>query len=144
MLKSILNEGTADMIDKAYNIAHDEDLPMESRYKDFELFQADSIVEQIDTSLLNMAASQGRIYKTEKEYRNLLRWTSGHCPRYYMTDIIARNGFKKQLLQNIQNPFTFVYLYNKAAKKDKTKPPVLADASIKYIKLLEQKYWQTK
>ncbi len=144
VLNSILNEGTADMIDKAYNIAHDEDLPMECRYKDFELFEADSIVKQIDTSLLNMAQSQGTIFKTEKQYRELLRWTSGHCPGYYMTDIIVKNGFKKQLLQSIQNPFEFVYLYNKAAKKDKAKPPVFSASSLKYIKLMQQKYWQGK
>ena len=143
VLNGILNEGTADMIDKAYNIAHDEDLPMECRYKDFELFQADSIVKQIDTSLQNMAQSQSKIFKTEREYRDLLRWTSGHCPGYYMTDIIVRNGYKKQLLKNIQNPFSFIYLYNKAAKKDKTKPPVLSVKSLQYIKMLEKKYLPT-
>ena len=144
VLNSILNEGTADMVDKAYDIAHDDDLPMGSRFKEFELLQADSIVKQIDTSLINMAKPEGKIYKSERDYRDLLRWTSGHCPGYYMTDIIVRNGFKKQLLKNIQNPFTFIYLYNKAAKKDAEKPPTFSTASIDYIKLLEQKYWPGK
>lgn len=144
VLKNILNEGTADMIDKSYDIAHEDELPIGCRFKDFVLFQADSIVKQIDTSLINMAQSQGKIFKTEKNYRDLLRWTSGHCPGYYMTDIIVRNGYKKRLLQNIQNPFYFIYLYNKAAKRDKTKPPMLTEASINYIKLMEQKYWLAK
>ena len=144
VLNNILNEGTADMIDKSYDIAHDDELPIGCRFKEFELFQADSIVKQIDTSLINMAQSQGKIFKTEKDYRNLLRWTSGHCPGYYMTDIIVRNGYKKQLLQNIQNPFYFINLYNKAAKEDKTKPPLLTTLSLNYIKKLEQKYWLSK
>lgn len=144
VLNNILNEGTADMIDKVAAIAHDDELPMGSKFKDFVLYQADSIVKQIDTSILNMATSHGKVYKTEKDYRNLLRWTSGHCPGYYMTDIIVRNGFKKQLISNIQNPFYFIYLYNRAAKKDIKKPPVFASVSIDYIKVLEQKYWHDK
>ncbi|MEP6713510.1 MAG: DUF5700 domain-containing putative Zn-dependent protease [Ferruginibacter sp.] len=144
VLNNILNEGTADMIDKSYDIAHDDELPIGCRFKDFELFQADSIVKQIDTSIIKMEKSQGKIYKTEKDYRNLLRWTSGHCPGYYMTDIIVRNGFKKHLLKNIQNPFYFIYLYNRAAKKDSKKPPIFTKSSVNYIKLLEQKYWLSK
>ncbi|MEO8860412.1 MAG: DUF5700 domain-containing putative Zn-dependent protease [Ginsengibacter sp.] len=144
VLNNILNEGTADMIDKAYDIAHDDELPIGCRFKEFELFQADSIVKQIDSSIIKMEQSQGKIYKTEKNYRDLLRWTSGHCPGYYMTDIIVRNGFKKELLKNIQNPFYFIYLYNSAAKKDITKPSMFTTASINYIKLLQQKYWLVK
>ncbi len=141
LLSGILNEGTADMIDKTYNIAHDDELPMGTRFKEFELYQADSIVKQIDTSLSIMAKSNGAIYKTEKDYRNLIRWTSGHCPGYYMTEIIVRNGYKKQLLKNIQNPFAFIYLYNRAALKDAKNPPYFSNVSIDYVKHLEQKYF---
>lgn len=107
VLNNILNEGSADMIDKNYAIAHDNELPMGSKFKDFLLFQADSVLKQIDTSIIKMAQSDGKIFKTEKEYRDLLRWTSGHCPGYYMANIIVRNGFKKKLLKNIQNHFYF-------------------------------------
>ena len=47
------------------------------KFKEFLLDQADSIVKQIDTSLINMAVSEGKIFKTEKDYRNLVRWTTG-------------------------------------------------------------------
>jgi hypothetical protein len=129
-MSSVLNEGTADMIDKVVNIAHNDELPIGMKYKDFELFQADSIVAQVDSNLMVMQKTEGKTFKTEKDYRNLIRWTSGHCPGYYMTDIIARNGYKKQLMNHIQNPFEFIYLYNKAAKKDKEKPYVFNDESI--------------
>lgn len=141
LLNSILNEGTADRIDKVVNIAHDKELQMGLGYKDFVLFQADSIVTQIDSSLIQMSKSEGKVYKSEKDYRNLIRWTSGHCPGFYMADIIVRNGYKKQLIKNIQNPFQMIYLYNKAAKMDSKKPHVFSNESIKLIKSLENKYW---
>ncbi|MEO6347802.1 MAG: DUF5700 domain-containing putative Zn-dependent protease [Aquaticitalea sp.] len=140
-LNSVLNEGTADMIDKPANIALEAQLPNELRLKDFLLFQADSIVSVVDADITQMAASHGTVYQSEKDYRNLLRWTSGHCPGFYMADIIVRNGFKKKLIQNIRNPFAFIYLYNKAAKKDAEKPTLFSDTSIAYIKELETKYW---
>lgn len=77
VLNAIVNEGTADMIDKPLNILHDAELPMGTKFKEFLLDQADSIVKQIDTSLINMAVSEGKIFKTEKDYRNLVRWTTG-------------------------------------------------------------------
>lgn len=141
VLNSIVNEGTADRIDKVVNIAHDDDLPMGLGYKDFVLFQADSIVTQIDSNLMEMSASEGKVYKSEKEYRNLIKWTSGHNPGYYMADVIVRNGYKNKLIKNIQNPFQFIYLYNKAAKKDATKPHLFSNGSIQFIKSLEKKYW---
>ena len=143
-IKAVLNEGTADMIDKVINIAHNDELPMGMSYKDFELFQADSIVTQVDSNLMMMQKSEGKIFKNEKNYRDLIRWTSGHCPGYYMTDIIIRQGYKKRLMENIQNPFKFIYLYNKAAKKDKKKPHVFSDKSIKYVKMMEKKYWSNR
>ncbi|MXV52338.1 hypothetical protein GS399_15290 [Pedobacter sp. HMF7647] len=139
-LNGVLNEGTADMIDKSYELLHEKELPMEFQFSDFELFQADSIVRQVDTILLDMADSKGEKFKTEKEFRNLIRWTSGHCPGYYMADIIVRNGFKTNMLASIQNPFAFIYLYNKAAARDSQKPPVFSKKSITYIKGMEKKY----
>ncbi|MBC7655411.1 MAG: hypothetical protein H7098_13175 [Oligoflexus sp.] len=143
-MSSVLNEGTADMIDKVVNIAHNDELPIGMKYKDFELFQADSIVAQVDSNLMVMQKTEGKTFKTEKDYRNLIRWTSGHCPGYYMTDIIVRNGYKKQLMNHIQNPFEFIYLYNKAAKKDKEKPYVFNDESIQYVKMMDKKYWSKR
>ena len=140
ILNVIQNEGTADMIDKVYNVAHDDELPVGSKFKDFLLYQADSIVQQIDSSLLNLAKSNGTIFLTERDYRNLIRWSSGHCPGYYMADIIVRNGYRKELIKNVQNPFSFIYLYNKAADKGSKNPPKFAKESIEYVKLLERRY----
>ncbi|MBC7555538.1 MAG: hypothetical protein H7195_01095 [Chryseobacterium sp.] len=140
----VLNEGSADMIDKPTNIASEKVLPHALCYKDFLIPQADSIIGVANKNIMEMRVSKGQKFKTEKDYRNLVQWTSGHKPGYFMTDIIVRNGYKKELLENIQNPFQFIYLYNKAAKKDKKNPPLFANESIYYIQIMEKKYWSTR
>ena len=140
-LTVILNEGSADMIDKKYAIIKDKELPMGSRFKDFLLFQADSVVAQLDKNIIEMTQSKGKNFKTVRDYRDLCKWSSGHLPGFYMADMIVRNGYKKQLINNIQNPFFFIYLYNKAAKKDRKKPTIFSESAINYIKQLEHKYW---
>ena len=143
-LNAVLNEGTADMIDKPTNIANQNTLPFGLGLTDFLIPQADSIVTQVNKDIVAMKKSSGKNFKTEKDYRNLIQWTSGHKPGYFMADIIVRNGYRNQLLENIQNPFKFIYLYNKAANKDSKNPPVFTDDAIKYIKMMEKKYWYTK
>ncbi|OON68847.1 DUF5700 domain-containing putative Zn-dependent protease [Hymenobacter sp. CRA2] len=143
-LNSVLNEGSADMIDKPVALQHEAELPMEFQRSEFLLHQADSIVRVLDQRLAAMARSNGAEAQPEKYYRTLIRWTSGHCPGYYMTDIIVRNGLRRALLKQVQNPFAFIYLYNKAARKDQAKPPVFSEAAIQYVRQLEKKYWPTK
>lgn len=140
-LNSILNEGSADMIDKKYGIINKDKVPTEFDYEDFLLGKSDSIIQKIDENITRMAQSNGQEYQSVKYYRNLVKGTSGHCPGYYMADVIVRNGLKNKMLENIQNPFAFVYLYNQAAKKDHAKPPVFTEISISYLKGLEKKYW---
>ncbi|WPO83572.1 DUF5700 domain-containing putative Zn-dependent protease [Chryseobacterium sp. JJR-5R] len=143
-LQVILNEGSADLIEKPTNIASEKVLPYALCYKDFLIPQADSIVSVVNRNIIDLKTSGGKNFKTEKDYRNLVQWTSGHKPGYYMADIIVKNGLKKQLLQNIQNPFQFIYLYNKAAKKDPGKPSVFSDEAMSYIKMIEKKYWPSR
>ena len=61
-----------------------------------------------------------------------------------MSGIIKSNGYTKQLIATSDNPFAFVYLYQKAAGKDKTHPPRFSEASIRYLKELERKYTKAR
>lgn len=142
-LNSILNEGSADMIDKKYGIVNKDNIPTEFNYEDFLVGKAESIIQKIEENLIKMSRTNRQEYESEKYYRNLIKWSSGHCPGYYMADVIVRNGLKNKLLNNIQNPFAFMYLYNQAAKKDPAKPPIFTKTSITYIKVLEKRYWPT-
>jgi hypothetical protein len=71
-----------------------------------------------------------------------MNYTSGHNPGYFMADIIVREGYKKLLIENVQDPFYFITLYNKAAKKDKNRPPVFSAVAMRYCKQLKKKYWK--
>lgn len=143
-LQVILNEGSADMIDKKYSFDKSKDIVYEYHFDDLLLNKPDSIVMQLDSSLQLMAQSKGTKFKTVKDYRNLFNYSSGHNPGYYMADIIVRNGYSKELIENIQNPFYFIALYNKAAKKDQQHPPVFSDQAMDFTKVLARKYWRTK
>jgi hypothetical protein len=141
-LQAVLNEGSADMIDKKYSFDPTKDIVYEYHFDEFLLTRPDSIVKQLDTAMQLMAQTNGTTFKTVKQYRNLMNYSSGHNPGYYMADIIVRNGYRKQLIENIQNPFYFIYLYNKAAKKDKKHPPVFSKIAIDFCRQLEQRYWK--
>ncbi|MCX2453805.1 hypothetical protein OQX61_21230 [Pedobacter sp. PLR] len=141
-LQVILNEGSADMIDKKYSFDKSKDIVYEYHFEELLLNKPDSIVMQLDSSMQLMAQSNGVKFKTVKDYRNLFNYTSGHNPGYYMADIIVRNGYSKELIENVQNPFYFITLYNKAAKKDKQHPPVFSDQAIDFSKALARKYWK--
>ncbi|WP_316839097.1 DUF5700 domain-containing putative Zn-dependent protease [Pedobacter gandavensis] len=141
-LQVVLNEGSADMIDKKYSFDKSKDIVYEFHFDDLLLNKPDSIVMQLDSSMQTLAESKGLKFKTVKDYRNLFNYSSGHNPGYYMADIIVRNGYRKELIENVQNPFCFITLYNKAAKKDKQHPPVFSDQAIAFSKVLEAKYWK--
>jgi hypothetical protein len=144
VLSAILNEGSADMIDKKLGFMYPDKVPVEYHFDELLLTHPDSIIRQIDTTMQVMAKSNGVQYATQKQYRKLINYSSGHNPGYYMADVIVRNGYKADLIKNIQNPFYFIYLYNKAAAKDKIHPPVFSAASVSYCKALEKEYWKSK
>jgi hypothetical protein len=142
VLNGILNEGTADMVDKKYSFDSSKDIVYEYHYDELLLEKADSVIKQIDTCMQLMVQSDGKIFRTEKDFRRLIGYSSGHKPGYYMADVIVRNGYRRELIANIQNPFKFIYLYNKAALKDAGGPPVFSETAIVYCKQLEKKYWK--
>ena len=57
-----------------------------------------------------------------------------------MSSAIVRNGYGKQLILQSDDPFAFVYLYQKSAKKDKTPLPRFSEAAMRYLKELDRKY----
>lgn len=140
VLEGILNEGVADLIDKNIVIEHNDELPQELQWKSMLLSYSSKIIEKIDSSITEIYRSNGKVFKTEEEFREILMNTSGHIPGFYMARIIARNGYHKQLIENVSNLFYFIKLYNKAAKKDKEKPALFSRESIEYIEIMNQYY----
>lgn len=141
-LQAVQNEGTADMIDKNHSFEKAENVVYEYNFDELLLTQPDRIIQEIDTAIQEMARTKGQNAPSIKQVRNLMNYSSGHNPGYYMADLIVRNGYRKQLIQNIQNPFAFIFLYNKAAKREHAQAPIFSEASIDYLRAMEKKYWK--
>jgi hypothetical protein len=133
MLQLLLNEGPPDLIDKRYTMA--ESVPEDMRYGSYLLQLGEQQLPKVDEAIRNMAS--GIKTYNSKEIRQQVIGMSGHIPGFYMADIIERNGLKKQLIANIDDPFQFIYIYNKAAKKDKAKPVLFSKETIAYLKKVE-------
>jgi hypothetical protein len=63
-----------------------------------------------------------------------------------MAYLIMRNGYGSQLLNHVDDPFAFVRLYQRAARRDHDhrRPPVFSAAAMRYFKELSHKYSQKK
>ncbi|MBF8964131.1 hypothetical protein I0P70_12825 [Pontibacter sp. FD36] len=133
MLQLLLNEGAPDLIDKHFTMS--ENMPEDMRWGNYLLQLGQTQLPKVDEAIREMAAGT-KVY-TSQQIKQQVIGMSGHIPGFYMADVIARNGLKKKLIANIDNPFQFIYLYNRAAKKDKAKPVQFSKESIAYLKEVE-------
>ena len=133
VLRSLLTEGVADLIDKQYIFAQNDTLYRPLLQQGLDI--SDSLLRRMNSELENLCASP--------TYRHNLRSfmaRGGHVPGHYMALVIERNGFLPELLQHIDNPFAFVYIYNKAAKRDGARPAVFSERAITFLKEVEPLY----
>jgi hypothetical protein len=135
-IASIQNEGIADMIDKAPTLASYDSVST----REWLLDPAPASIRMVDSAFAVTAKSNGTVFQNDRAYRKLLRSSAGHMPGFYMARTIVNNGYKKQMIKTAANPFQFIYLYNKAAKKDAGHPPVFSDVVISYLMELEKMY----
>ena len=133
ILTQILNEGSADLIDK--KLTEKPECPDELKYSEYILAYSEGMVGKLDTAILNHINKSAAI--TKKEISDIAPM-SGHVPGYYMALVIDRNGFRKNLIKAIDDPIQFILLYNKAAKMDAEKPHVISEISINYLKKIKQ------
>lgn len=137
VLQKILNEGSADLIDKRYTgeDAH-KLLEFQREYAKEFIEEGPKVLKNIDSllSVKPLDRSKLRINKL------LNTWsTSGHIPGYYMANIIEKAGYKKELIKHVEDPFKFVYLYDKASKKNKN-AYVLSSTTMDLVHELDKKY----
>jgi hypothetical protein len=127
-LESLMKEGVADLIDKKY--ISEEDTFFNSLNPE-RFSMSDSLVIQLNSELERLSKST----ETRPLFRPMIR--SGHVPGHYMALVIERNGYLPELINNMHDPFAFVYIYNKAAKKDELKPLTFSASAISYLKGIE-------
>ena len=133
VLRSLLTEGVADLIDKKYILAQNDTLYRPLLQQGLDI--SDSLLRRMNNELESLCASEG--------YRHNLRnfmARGGHVPGHYMALVIERNGLLPELLHHIDNPFAFVYIYNKGAKRDAARPAVFSERAITFLKEVEQLY----
>lgn len=133
-LTLILNEGSADLIDKKYTALRE--CPEDLAYYEYMMENGKSMLSTLDTSIIAHIDNSKQISKTDLQ--NIVPM-SGHIPGCYMATIIDRNGLKNELIKNIDDPIKFVILYNKAASLDKDKPYKFSTKTIDYIKKIKRK-----
>lgn len=136
----VLNEGSADLIDKKVQLTTKADSAMIHNWL---LARAPATLQKLDSVMQAAAKTGAAALPNQKYYRRLFNSTTGHMPGFYMARTIENNGYGRRLLSAIDNPFAFFALYQKAARKDKTRPVTFSETSIAYIKSLEKKYLAT-
>lgn len=135
ILSSMQNEGIADLVDKPLTMG----MPGDPRgIRNWAIDPAPVFIHKMDSTI--QARAIGGTPATGRYYRQLSNGSNGHLPGFFMSSTIKSNGYTKQLIATADDPFAFLYLYQKAAKKDKAHPPCFSAASIRYLKGLERKY----
>lgn len=128
---SLLREGLADLVDKKHFLL----LPHDTLYRPLmekSLQESDSMIVKLNAELERLATAPAK----PAQLRSFMS-RGGHAPGHYMGLVIERNGYLPELLQNIDNPFAFLYTYNKAAQKDAQQPARFSPAAIAFLKRVE-------
>ncbi|MDO1450239.1 hypothetical protein Q0590_28420 [Rhodocytophaga aerolata] len=138
-LDAMLNEGLADLVDKPYFLNEQSDWDQKDIYQSYLLDKAPAVIIALNEIVEKLAQSE-ESYLDERQYRQLLENSVGHIPGYYMAKTIKDNGLLNRLIEQADNPFTFVALYNKAAKRAGYGAPLFSGQTIVYLRKLEQNY----
>lgn len=136
----VLNEGTADMVDKKYMTATALKLLPSQRYFQ-EFFDEGKKILPVMDDLFSKDPSTWKDLKV-RDYFKGTPYTGGHVPGTYMAHFIEKNGLKNELLKSLDDPFAFFLVYDKASRKDKSKPFRFSETSIQHIKELQRKYFK--
>jgi hypothetical protein len=136
-LTLVLNEGSADLIDKKYTV--DKECPIDMAFYSYLIDEGKNYIANLDTAIIDHVIRKKIM--TKKDFQSIVPM-SGHIPGYFMATVIERNGLKNKMIKRIDDPIQFFLLYNKAAKKDNQKPYIFSDVTIKYLKTIKQKNYR--
>jgi Putative zinc dependent peptidase (DUF5700) len=138
IIDNINNEGCADLIDKMIALENAETIFRGRDLKKRLIDKAAIVIKKMDSCFIFLSSSPEN-YITERSFNRITNYSSGHLPGLYMANIIKHNGFEQELINSSDNPFNFFYVYNKAAKKSKQKPPSFSKQTLKYLRQLEKR-----
>jgi hypothetical protein len=131
-LSNLLNEGSADLIDK--KLTSNPNCPDDLAFYDYLVEVGKSIMPNLDSAIINHA---NKIKQLEKDDIPAIVGMSGHLPGCYMASIIEKNGLRNEVVKNVDDPIRFMMTYQKAALKDAEKPFVFSKTTMDYLKRIK-------
>jgi hypothetical protein len=138
----INNEGSADLVDKMVQLDNMDKIYGAPQMIHWFMDSATEVIMRLDSCIrLNATVTGVEGYVTVRQFLKTMVYSSGHIPGMYMADVIRRNGLEKELIEHNDNAFHIIYLYNEAAAKDSSRPPVFSVAAIAYLRRLEQQIY---
>ncbi|KOY86659.1 hypothetical protein AD998_11350 [bacterium 336/3] len=136
-LIGISQEGIADLIDK--EILGKVGSPVYDVFQTFTVNEEEksiNFIKNLDKELIRI--SQNPFISDLKAFKQSIMAYAGHQPGRYMGKAIKITGQLNDLITDIENPFAFIYAYNKAANQLKGNYPVFSNESLNYLKSIEQ------
>jgi len=71
------------------------------------------------------------------EFEKAVTGDAGHLPGRFMGKVIKQAGLLEEVKPDVENPFQFIYTYNKAAAQFNSTHPVLSAEAIAFLKKAE-------
>lgn len=134
-IDKLRNEGIADLIDKENIFEKVHKSEYDLNY--IEHFQnSKQHLATIDSLVQEIAKDNSKLNGLGKKVRGQLPF-GGHPTGLYIAKIIKNERGGNALLDCLESPFTFLFLYNEIAKESEGDFHVFSKESIKYLKKLE-------
>ncbi|MCK8495229.1 hypothetical protein M0L20_25385 [Spirosoma sp. RP8] len=140
-INGISEEGIADLIDKPF-VLFDKQSPYREKEAFLTLYetQSSSCIAKLNQAFEQLADRAGEPF-TSFSYWNSIVLATGHVPGMFMGRLIQQQGLTNELIQHIENPFAFFYLYNKAARKSLMGAPAFSAKALRFLKSMEKRHY---
>jgi hypothetical protein len=135
-LNGISQEGIADLIDK--EVLFRTDSPVYDYLKGLtenEDQRARNYLQKLNEELA-LSNTQGTLHNPS-EFNKAVSGDVGHVPGRFMGKVIKQAGLLEEIKPDVENPFNFIYTYNKAAAQFNGTYPILSAEAINFLKKAE-------
>ncbi len=141
-IDKLRNEGIADLIDKENILEKNNKTEYDLKYIDH-YHNSKQHLEAIDSLLQEIAKDNSILKENGKKIRGELPF-SAHPTGLYLAKIIKEKMGTEALLQCLESPFPFLYLYNDIAMESHGEYYVISIQSIDYLKKIEKEFIDIK
>ena len=144
-LQTVSEEGIADLIDKPLLLQKNSPLYSEVRQltEGHEALST-TLIKRLD-SVLTIANRSEQVLVPYSDFAvlaNTFGKNGGHIPGRFMGSVINSTGLLQTHIDAVEDPVSFISIYNDAVKKSGKKYPVFSKESMKYLQKLKTKYWK--